>query len=104
MPTLATDGTIVVVGYLGPLEPPFNSGPLVFHRKSLAGSLIGGIAETQEMLDFCGQHGIQSDVEVIRSQDINEAYARIIPLAVTVSVRLPRINCCVVYVGAAFCA
>jgi uncharacterized zinc-type alcohol dehydrogenase-like protein len=78
VPTLATGGTIVMVGYLGPLETPFNTGPLVFSRKALAGSLIGGIAETQEMLDFCGQHGITSDIEVIRIQDINEAYERML--------------------------
>lgn len=78
VPTLATNGTIVMVGYLGPLEPPLNSGPLVFNRKALAGSLIGGIAETQEMLDFCGQHGITSDIEAIRIQDINEAYERML--------------------------
>ena len=77
-PTLATGGTIVMVGYLGPLEPALNSGPLVFSRRGLAGSLIGGIAETQEMLDFCGRHGIHSDVEVIRIQDINEAYERML--------------------------
>ena len=46
--------------------------------KSLGGSLIGGIAETQEMLDFCGQHGIHSEVEVIRIQDINEACERML--------------------------
>ena len=77
VPTLATDGTMVMVGYLGPLED-FNTGPLVFSRKALAGSLIGGIAETQEMLDFCGAHGIASDIEVIRIQDINEAYERLL--------------------------
>ena len=54
------------------------TGPLVFNRKSLAGSLIGGIVETQEMLDFCGQHGIHSDVELISIQDINEAYERVL--------------------------
>jgi uncharacterized zinc-type alcohol dehydrogenase-like protein len=78
VPTLAANGTIVMVGYLGPLEPALNTGPLVFSRKALAGSLIGGIAETQEMLDFCGQHGITSDVEVIRIQDINEAFERML--------------------------
>jgi uncharacterized zinc-type alcohol dehydrogenase-like protein len=78
VPTLATGGTVVMLGYLGPLEPPFNSGPLVFNRKALAGSLIGGIAETQEMLDFCGRHGIVSDVEVIRIQEINEAFERML--------------------------
>ncbi len=77
VPTLATGGTIVMVGYLGPLDA-FNTGPLVYSRKALAGSLIGGIAETQEMLDFCGQHGITSDVEVIRIQDVNEAYERLL--------------------------
>ena len=77
VPTLATGGTLVMVGYLGPLDD-FNSGPLVLSRKALAGSLIGGIAETQEMLDFCGQHGITSDIEVIRIQDINEAYERLL--------------------------
>ena len=66
-----------MVGYLGPLES-FNTGPLVYSRKTLAGSLIGGIAETQEMLDFCGQHGITSDIEVIRIQDINEAFERLL--------------------------
>jgi uncharacterized zinc-type alcohol dehydrogenase-like protein len=77
VPTLAVGGTIVMVGYLGPLDA-FNTGPLVFSRKALAGSLIGGIAETQEMLDFCGQHGITSDIEIIRIQDINEAYDRLL--------------------------
>ena len=77
VPTLATGGTMVMVGYLGPLEA-FNTGPLVFSRKALAGSLIGGIAETQEMLDFCGEHGITSDIEMVRIQDINEAYERLL--------------------------
>lgn len=78
MPTLATGGTLVLVGYLGPLDPMLNSAPLVMNRKAVAGSLIGGIAETQEMLDFCGQHGITSDIEVINIQDINEAYERLL--------------------------
>ena len=78
VPTLATGGTLVLVGYLGPLEPPLDSGPLVFNRKAVAGSLIGGIAETQELLDFCGQHGITSDVEVINIQQINDAYERLL--------------------------
>ncbi|MGZ8259373.1 MAG: NAD(P)-dependent alcohol dehydrogenase [Caldimonas sp.] len=76
LPTLALDGTLVLVGYLGPLKPALSTAPLVLGRKSVAGSLIGGIAETQEMLDFCGKHGITSDVEVIRIQEINEAYER----------------------------
>ncbi len=78
VPTLASGGTIVMVGFLGPLAPTLNTAPLVFGRKALAGSLIGGIAETQEMLDFCAQHGIHADIEVIRIQDINEAYERML--------------------------
>ena len=56
---------------------------LLFGRKSLSGSLIGGIAETQEMLDFCGQHNIISDVEIIPIQQINEAYERLVRSDVT---------------------
>ncbi|MBK1713654.1 NAD(P)-dependent alcohol dehydrogenase [Rubrivivax gelatinosus] len=78
LPTLATGGTLVLVGYLGPLDPALNSAPLVLGRKAVAGSLIGGIAETQEMLDFCGLHGITSDTETIAIQDINEAYERLL--------------------------
>jgi uncharacterized zinc-type alcohol dehydrogenase-like protein len=51
---------------------------LIFKRRSFSGSIIGGIAETQEMLDFCGQHNITSDVEVIPAQKINEAYERLL--------------------------
>ena len=76
MPTLATNGTLVVVGYLGNLDPLLNTVPLIMGRKAVAGSLIGGIAETQEMLDFCGKHGIVSDIEIIKMQEINESYER----------------------------
>jgi uncharacterized zinc-type alcohol dehydrogenase-like protein len=51
---------------------------LIFGRKSLAGSLIGGIRETQEMLDYCAEHNITSDVEMIDMKDINEAYERML--------------------------
>ncbi|MDR3374241.1 MAG: NAD(P)-dependent alcohol dehydrogenase [Ancalomicrobiaceae bacterium] len=78
LPTLARNGTIVLVGYLGPLEPAVHSVPLLLGRKALAGSCIGGIAETQEMLDFCGEHGITSDIEVIAMADIEAAYARML--------------------------
>jgi uncharacterized zinc-type alcohol dehydrogenase-like protein len=78
LPTLALDGTLVLVGYIGAIEPALNSGPLVFGRRSVAGSLIGGIAETQAMLDFCGEHGIVSDIEVIAMRDINAAYERML--------------------------
>jgi uncharacterized zinc-type alcohol dehydrogenase-like protein len=76
--TLAVNGTLVLVGYLGPLEPMLNSVPMILGRKSVAGSLIGGIAETQEMLDFCGKHNITSDIEIIKMQEINEAYERML--------------------------
>lgn len=78
LPTLSVNGTLVLVGYLGPLEPMLNTVPLVLGRKSVAGSLIGGIAETQELLDFCGQHNIVSEIEIIQMQEINEAYERML--------------------------
>ena len=76
--TLNTNGTIVVLGYLGPLDPPVVTVPMIMGRKSMAGSLIGGIAETQELLDFCGKHNITSDIELINIQDINTAYERML--------------------------
>lgn len=76
--TLTINGTLVLVGYLGGLEPFLNSVPLILGRKSVAGSLIGGIAETQEMLDFCGEHNIVSEIEIIKMKDINEAYERML--------------------------
>jgi len=76
--TLAINGTLVVVGYLGPLEHMLNTVPMILGRKTVAGSVIGGIAETQEMLDFCGKHNIVSEIETIRIQDINEAYERMV--------------------------
>lgn len=76
--TLNINGTLVLVGYLGGLEPILNTVPMIMGRKAVAGSLIGGIAETQEMLDFCGEHNIVSEIEVIKMQDINEAYERML--------------------------
>ena len=76
--TLNIGGTLVLVGYLGPLDPFLNSVPMILGRKSVAGSLIGGIAETQEMLDFCGANNIVSEIEIISMQDINEAYDRML--------------------------
>ncbi|WP_299162469.1 NAD(P)-dependent alcohol dehydrogenase [uncultured Eudoraea sp.] len=76
--TLTTDGTLVLVGYLGPLDPMLNSVPMIMGRKTVAGSLIGGIAETQELLDFCGKHNITSEIEIIKIQDINQAYERML--------------------------
>ena len=75
---LKRDGTLVLVG--APEHP--HPSPTIFHmifgRKSLAGSLIGGIKETQEMLDFCGKHGITSDIEKIPMEKINDAYERML--------------------------
>jgi len=77
MGLLKVDGALVLVGV--PSEPAkVHAMTFIFGRKSLAGSLIGGIAETQEMLDFCGKHGITSDVEVIPVEKVNEAYERTI--------------------------
>jgi uncharacterized zinc-type alcohol dehydrogenase-like protein len=68
---------MVLVG--APPEPtPVSAFALIFGNKRLAGSLIGGIRETQEMLDFCGEHGIVSEVEVIPAEKINEAYERML--------------------------
>jgi uncharacterized zinc-type alcohol dehydrogenase-like protein len=75
--TLSRDGTLVLVGYLGELAA-LNTVPMISGRKAVAGSVIGGIAETQEMLDFCGKHGITSDIEMIKMRDINEAYERML--------------------------
>jgi uncharacterized zinc-type alcohol dehydrogenase-like protein len=73
---LGRDGNITLVG--APESPlQVSAFALLFGRKSLSGSLIGGIAETQEMLDFCAEHNITSDVEVIPIQQINEAYERL---------------------------
>jgi uncharacterized zinc-type alcohol dehydrogenase-like protein len=78
LPSLTLDGTFVLLGFVGNLEPTLNTGPLITGRKSVAGSITGGIAETQELLDFCGEHGITSDIELINIQDINEAYERML--------------------------
>ncbi len=75
---LKRDATMVIVGAIAPITHPFATGQIVFGRRSIAGSLIGGIAETQEMLDYCAEHNIVSDVEMINMQQINEAYARML--------------------------
>ncbi len=74
---LRVEGTMVLLGV--PPEPtPVSAFPLIMGRRSLSGSLIGGIAETQEMLDFCAEHGIVSDIELIPVQQVNEAYERML--------------------------
>lgn len=74
---LKHDGTLCMVG-ASPKPHQVASHALVFGRKSLSGSLISGIAETQEMLDYCGKHGITSDIEIIPIQKVNEAYERML--------------------------
>ncbi len=70
------DGTLTMVG-ASPTPLPIGVGSLLFRRRSLAGSIIGGIRETQEMLDFCAEHNLAADIELIRIQQINEAYERL---------------------------
>lgn len=74
---LKLDGTLVLVGAPGNPQPISAFG-LLMPRRQIAGSLIGGLGETQEMLDFCGKHGIVCDIELIRMQQINEAYERML--------------------------
>ena len=74
---LSLNGTLVNVG--APGEPlSVNAFSLIMGRHSFAGSLIGGIRETQEMLDFCAEHKIGADIEIISADKINEAYARVL--------------------------
>ena len=73
---LKRDGTLILVGMLAPTDPPLHTGPMVFTRRRLAGSLIGGLPETQEMLDFCAEHDISCDIEMLDIGDINGAYER----------------------------
>jgi uncharacterized zinc-type alcohol dehydrogenase-like protein len=75
---LKRDGTMTLVGAPAEPHPSPSVFNLVFKRRTIAGSLIGGIAETQEMLDFCAAHGIVSDIEAIAIQDINDAYERML--------------------------
>ena len=77
MGMLALDGTLVEVGL--PSEPmTVRAGSVCNNRRSLAGSAIGGIAETQEMLDFCAEHGLGAEIEIIAADQINEAYERVV--------------------------
>ena len=75
---LKRDGTMTLVGVPESPHPAPDVGHLVFKRRALAGSLIGGIKETQEMLDFCREHGLTADIEMIRIQDIDAAYDRMV--------------------------
>jgi uncharacterized zinc-type alcohol dehydrogenase-like protein len=73
---LKRDAALVVVGALEPLAPT-NNMEVAFHRRTLAGSLIGSIKETQEVLDFCAEHGIAPDIEIIPIQEVNRAYKEV---------------------------
>jgi uncharacterized zinc-type alcohol dehydrogenase-like protein len=72
-PLLDIDGTLVIVGQIGPMEESMTA-PLVMGRRRVAGSLIGGIKETQEVLDFCAEHGIHPECKVIKAEQVNEAF------------------------------
>lgn len=75
LPLLDVDGTLVIVGQIGPMDE-MNTVPLLLGRRRIAGSPIGGIRETQEMLDFCAEKNILPECEMIRMDQINEAYER----------------------------
>lgn len=75
---LKRDGTMCIVGLPASPPPPINASNLISLRRSLAGSLIGGISETQDLLDFCAQHKITADVEIIPIQKVNEAFERML--------------------------
>ncbi len=75
---LKRDGTLCLVGLPDQPHPSPAVGPLIFKRRRIVGSLIGGIQETQEMLDFCAEHDISADIEMIPIQDINRAYGRML--------------------------
>ncbi len=72
-PLLDIDGSLVVVGQIGAMEEP-QTLPLIFGRRRISGSLIGGVKETQEVLDFCAEHGILPEVETITAEEINKAW------------------------------
>lgn len=76
--TLSINGTLVLVGFIGELDSMLQTPTMIMGRRSVAGSVIGGIKETQEMLDFCGKHNIVSEIEEIKMQEINEAYERML--------------------------
>lgn len=77
LPLLDVDGSLVVVGQVGPMEEILTPG-LIFGRKRIAGSLIGGIEETQEVLNFCAKNGIHPICEIIKAEDVNKAWDRLL--------------------------
>jgi alcohol dehydrogenase (NADP+) len=76
--TLRVDGALFQLGLPSEAMPPVNPGALIRRRIAYAGSLIGGIAETQEMLDFCAEHNVVADIELVRADQLNEAYDRMV--------------------------
>ncbi|MDJ0351221.1 NAD(P)-dependent alcohol dehydrogenase [Pseudarthrobacter sp. PH31-O2] len=76
--TLCVNGALFQLGLPSEEMPPVNPGALIRRRIAYAGSLIGGIAETQEMLDFCAEHGVTSDIELVRADQLNAAYDRMV--------------------------
>lgn len=76
MPLLDINGTLVIVGQVGPLDE-LSSAPMIFGHRSVAGSLIGGLPQTQEVLDFCAEHQILPQCEMIRIDEINDAFTRL---------------------------
>jgi uncharacterized zinc-type alcohol dehydrogenase-like protein len=75
---LKKNGSLVTVGLLGKYKSPVNNMQVAFHRRNISGSLIGSIAETQEVLDFCAEHAIMPEVEIIAMKDINNAFSRML--------------------------
>ncbi len=76
--TLKFDGVHILVGLIEPIDPALHAANLVMKRRVLAGSLIGGVAETQEVLNFCAEHDIRCDIEMLDIRNINQAYERMI--------------------------
>jgi uncharacterized zinc-type alcohol dehydrogenase-like protein len=76
MACLGVDGVYLLVGQLTPLSPPVEAFPMILGRRSILGSAIGGMPETQEVLDFCAQHDISCDIEMLDIRNIGEAYER----------------------------
>ncbi len=76
--TLRVDGALFQLGLPSEPMPPVSPGALIRRRIAYAGSLIGGIAETQEMLDFCAEHGVAAEIEMVRADQLNEAYDRMV--------------------------
>jgi uncharacterized zinc-type alcohol dehydrogenase-like protein len=73
---LGVNGSLLLVGQLTPLNPPVEAGRLILGRRSIMGSAIGGMPETQEMLDFCAEHRIDCEVEMLDIRNIGQAYER----------------------------